>query len=230
MGDTLPPDIGLRWDMAGTALSIDLMYAGAWEQTFAKSPPRILLASGARAENKREATWERMAPGHYRATVDLGEGEVVRGAIQAGDHALPFGPLTAGSNVEWAFDPARVEELRQVAAQTGGRELVDLASAWQSPPLRELTDLRRWLLPLALLLIIADALITRMGWRMPTWALVKPGRAERAAVPGPKAAPLPVPALAEQEATASAPEPEPAVSLDEDAERRRSRFARARKR
>ena len=100
MGEDLPPDIGLRWDMAGTALGIDLMYAGDWEQTFAQSPPRIVLASGGRAENRREATWERMQPGHYRAAIDLTEGEVVRGAIQVGKHTMPFGPLTVGSNAE----------------------------------------------------------------------------------------------------------------------------------
>lgn len=229
MGEPLPPDIGLRWDMAGTALNIDLMYAGDWEQTFAQSPPRILLASGARAESQREATWERMQPGHYRATVDLTEGAVVRGAIQAGKHAIPFGPLTAGSNAEWAFDPARVEELRQVSAQTGGRELVDLATAWQSPPLRELTDLRRWLLPLALLLILADALITRMGWRMPQWAIARPAKPKASGVPKPKAAPMSVPALEKEEAPE--PQPEPVVSPQEDAaDQRRSRFARAKKR
>ncbi len=223
MGEDLPPDIGLRWDMTGTALGIDLMYAGEWEQTFAQSPPRIVLASGERAENRREATWERMQPGHYRATIDLGEDEVVRGAIQAGKHTIPFGPLTAGSNAEWAFDPARVEELRQVSAQTGGRELVDLGDVWKSPPISELTDLRRWLLPLALLLILADALITRMGWRMPQLALARRPREKRAPIHKPAIAPPPSVAAKE------APEPDVARE-DPGATQRRIRFARAKKR
>jgi hypothetical protein len=247
MGDDVPPGIGLRWDLAGTALGIDLMYAGDWEQTFAQSPPRILLASGARADERREAVWERIQPGHYRAAIDLTEGEVVRGAIQAGKHALPFGPLTVGSNAEWAFDPARVAELRQVSAQSGGRELVDLQNVWQSPPQRELTDLRRWLLPLALLLVIADALITRMGWRRPQLALTRPLRRPGHRAPAPAVAPpLTTPAPGTPAATAApvpapaaipAPAPKepatsaPAATTDPAAaERRRQRFARAKKR
>jgi hypothetical protein len=230
MGEDLPPDIGLRWDLAGTALGIDLMYAGDWEQTFAQSPPRILLASGERAENRREATWERMEPGHYRVSVDLTEGEVVRGAIQAGKHTLPFGPLAVGSSTEWAFDPARVDELRQVASQTGGRELLDLHDVWKSPPLKELTDLRRWLLPLAMLLILADALITRMGWKLPKLALVKTvkePRPQKVRVAQPA---TPVPAM-EERRPETAPPPLPSAAVENAAEtRRRERYARAKKR
>jgi uncharacterized membrane protein len=226
MGEDVPPDIGLRWDMAGTVLGIDLMYAGNWEQTFAQAPPRILLASGERAGGSREATWERMQPGHYRAAIDLAEGELVRGAIIVGKHTLPFGPLSAGSNAEWAFDPARVDELRQVAAQSGGRERVDLRDVWQSPPLKQLTDLRRWLLPLALVLILADALISRMGWRLPKLALARPVR-ERRHVPSPPAIPAPA-SVAEEPASEV---PAPAVPAeDTSAARRRRRFARAKKR
>jgi hypothetical protein len=229
MGEDLPPDIGLRWDLAGTALSIDLMYAGDWEQTFAQSPPRILLATGDRADSRREATWERMQPGHYRASIDLTEGEVVRGAIQTGKYTLPFGPLAVGSNTEWAFDPARVDELRQVSAQSGGRELLDLHDVWKSPPFKELTDLRRWLLPLALLLILADALITRMGWQLPKLALAprpkKESRPSKVHTPIP-ATPTPIPTLDE-----SPPEPPTPLTAKEDpATRRQERFARAKKR
>lgn len=227
MGEDVPPDIGLRWDLAGSSLSIDLIYAGDWEKTFAQSPPRILLASGDRADNRREGTWERMEPGHYRANVDLTEGEVVRGAIQVGKYSLPFGPLTVGTNTEWAFDPGRVEELRQVSAQTSGREIGDLEKVWLSPPLKELTDLRRWILPLALLLILADALITRMGWRLPKLALSRKPKAKKA--PKPSAVPVPALAAAAPQAAEELP-PAPPTASEDAASRRRARYARARKR
>ena len=226
MGEDLPPDIGLKWDQAGTTLGIDLMYAGEWEKTFAQSPPRILLAEGERATNRREATWERMQPGHYRATTDLPEGEVIRGVIQAGKHTLSFGPLTAGSNTEWAFDPGRLEELRTLSAQTGGRELLDLHDVWKSPPLKELTDLRRWLLPLALLLVLADALITRMGWRLPSLAWAGGKREPRRQHAKVKVKP---PVMPEPEAKIETPKPE--IKPDDDiATHRRERYARAKKR
>jgi hypothetical protein len=171
-----------------------------------------------------------MQPGHYRAAIDLTEGELVRGAIIVGKHTLPFGPLSAGSNAEWAFDPARVDELRHVAAQSGGRELVDLRDVWQSPPLKQPTDLRRWLLPLALVLILADALITRMGWRMPKLALARPVREPRR-IPSPPAIPLPAAvAVAEEPKPESEPSAPASPGEDTAAARRRQRFARAKKR
>ena len=165
MGQPLPPGLGLRTEVKGTELALDLLYEGEpWAQTFATTAPRILLAQGARAEPGVELTWQRMAPGHYRAAVEMEEGAVVRGGIQVGAHVIPFGPLSIGTKTEWTFDPLRQEELRQTAAASGGRELRDLAAAWQSPPLEQFTDLRPWILPVLLLLLLADALVTRLGW------------------------------------------------------------------
>ncbi len=170
MGQPLPEGLGLRYEVKGTELSLDLLYEGKeWADAFAAAAPRILLAQGARAEGGLELTWQRMSPGHYRAAIDLEEGTVVRGGIQAGTQVIPFGPLSVGTKAEWAFDPLRQEELRQTAAASGGRELLDLAQAWQSPPVVQFTDLRPWLLPLLLLLFLADALVTRLGWTFAEW-------------------------------------------------------------
>lgn len=127
-----------------------------------------------------------------------------------------------------------MDELRHVSAQSGGRELVDLTGAWVSPPLKELTDLRRWLWPLALVLVLAEALVTRMGWRMPKLALPhaardwkpKRARAGREQKPAP-ARPLvsDAPVVARSEPGDPAPPAKP--SSDDGAERRRRRFARA---
>ena len=168
MGQPLPPGLGLRTEVKGTELALDLLYDGAaWGESFAATAPRILLAQGARAEAGPELTWQRMAPGHYRTVISLEEGAVVRGGIQAGAHVIPFGPLSLGTNTEWAFDPLRQEELRQTAVASGGRELLDLANAWLSPANAQFTDLRPWILPLLLILLLADALITRLGWNFP---------------------------------------------------------------
>jgi hypothetical protein len=86
--------------------------------------------------------------------------------VQAGASAIPFGPVSAGTQVEWSFDPARVDELRQTAAESGGRELLDLKDAWKNPPVIQFMDLRPWLLPVLLGLVLLDALATRLGWRL----------------------------------------------------------------
>ena len=95
------------------------------------------------------------------------EGALIRGAIQVGEHAIPFGPIIVGSSTEWAFDPNRLSELRSVSAQTGGRELTDLSKAWLRPNVIHRVDLRLPLIIIALLLLILDALITRTGWKLP---------------------------------------------------------------
>ncbi len=260
MGQPLPPGLGLRYELRGTGLALDLLYEGSpWTETFAQTAPRIVLATGARAEPGLELTWQRMAPGHYRAAIDLEEGSVIRGGIQAGPHVIPFGPLSVGTKAEWTFDPARQEELRQTAAASGGRELLDLANAWQSPPIIRFTDLRPWILPLLLLLVLADALATRLGWsiaelRWPAFlkrpfATLQPAGgpavppARQPALNRPRQAPAalsnptapassPAPAPPETTAPPSSPPPVPSPSESDPAAeeaRRRARFARAKR-
>lgn len=167
-GDDLPPGLGMRHRLEGTRLTIDLLYdPGEWNERFARQPPRIKLLEGEAGGTPYEISWKRVAPGHFSVSREMEEGVVVRGAVQAGSHALPFGPVVVGSSTEWAFDGDRLAELREVSHLTGGRELIDLSKAWLRPPSTHSTHLRLPLLLAALLLILLDALITRMGWRLP---------------------------------------------------------------
>ena len=166
-GDAVPPGIGLRHRMEGSTLSLDLLYEPEWEERLSGKPPRVMMAYGVRAEDSREVAWERLAPGHYQAQVELADGDLVRGAVQAGKHALTFGPVLAGGSAEWAFDEARAEELRAVSAASGGRELLEMGQAWRSVPIVRFTDLGPWLLVLVLVGMLGEALATRTGWRMP---------------------------------------------------------------
>ncbi|MEZ5299859.1 MAG: vWA domain-containing protein [Verrucomicrobiales bacterium] len=184
MGEDLPPGIGMRHRLEGTRLVIDLLYDEdeGWEERFAAAPPRLVLASGAEAATTREVTWRRMEPGRYQAAADLDEGELVRGAIQLGQNALPFGPVIVGTSTEWAMDRTRAEELRTAAAETGGRELLELSEAWEKPSIRIFAGVRSPLLIALLVLILAEALIARMGWELPTFAAIdrlKMGAEER---------------------------------------------------
>ncbi len=173
MGDALPSGIGLRQRIDGEVLTIDLLHDEEWEQRLTAKAPRIMLAHGARAERQHEIAWERVAPGHYQANVTMEDGEMLRGAVQAGGQTLAFGPLIAGASAEWAFDEKRVQELRQASLSSGGRELLDLSQAWRSPRAPRFTDLRDWLLALALVLMLLEALVTRTAWKLPQWARPK---------------------------------------------------------
>jgi hypothetical protein len=214
MGEDTPPGIALRHKLEGTRLTVDLLYdPESWSQKLAAMPPKVRLRDDTGAATM-DLPWRRISPGHFSLSRDLDEGSIVRGAVQVGENALPFGPLSVGSSVEWAFEPERVAELRTVSAQTQGRELLDLSKAWLRPTFLAETSLR---LPLGIALlgfILAEALLVRTGWKLPLLALpqrtpraprLKPPKRKSAVVEPPlpvviSKAELPTPPLVEESA------------------------------
>ncbi len=177
MGEDTPPGIALRHRLDGTRLTLNLLYdTAAWSQKLSAMPPKVRLQDDAGGATL-DLPWRRIAPGHFSLTRDLDEGSVVRGAVQVGENALPFGPLSVGSSVEWAFEPERLTELRAVSNQTRGRELLDISKAWLRPPFVAETSLRLPLGIALMLLVLAEALLTRTGWKLPQLAL--PNRVPR---------------------------------------------------
>jgi len=238
MGEDTPPGIGLRHELTGTELKLDLLYdPDEWATRLAEQPPAILLKRGYDDGEPKELTWERLAPGHYSVRTRLRESEPVRGAVQVGRSALPFGPIAAGGAAEWEFDPERPAELRETARTSGGSEILDLTKAWRKPPAPGRESIRTWFLVAALSIFLLEALVTRTGWRLPVVDRWPPlGRHLAAAVAARKRAAqskkkAPDVSPAEQSET---PEPEPAPeaapSPEEEAAARRRRFSRAKKR
>lgn len=167
MGQELPPGIALRHKVNGTRLDLDLLYdPEEWGERLSKDPPTVKLQDDAGGPIY-ELPWRRIEPGHFSLNRDLEEGSVVKGAIRVGDNAIGFGPVSVGSSVEWAFEPERLAELRQVSHQTDGRELLNLKEAWLRPPYLAQTSLNLPIGILLLAMILLDALITRTGWQLP---------------------------------------------------------------
>ena len=225
IGEQLPAGIAIKHRMEGTRLTLDLLYDNEmWGQKLSAIPPRVRLQDDSGAP-VFELPWRRISPGHFSLSRDLAEGSVVRGAVQVGEYALPFGPLSVGSSIEWALEPERIAELRATSHQTGGRELLDLSKAWLRPPFIAETNLR---LPLGIalvLLILTEALLTRTGWKLPQLSLPKTERAPRQ--------PKPVKVRKSAPSAAAAPEPTapplpaPVFPPPEEESARRSRFQRA---
>lgn len=226
MGDAVPPGVGIRHRTEGSRLSIDLIYdSDEWAEKFSREPPRILLQRGYQTGATEELVWERLAPGHYSTFTSLKATEPVRGAVQIGGAALPFGPVSIGSDVEWQFDPVRISELRETATTSGGEEIVDLTTAWRKPPSPEFESIRAWLASAALILFLLEAFVTRAGWRMPLPSAITERRAKE----------KPAKEKAKKEPKPEEPAPEPTKKADPEpspAEKpsRKSRFARAKKR
>ena len=163
-GEGVPPGLGLAPRLSGTELEVDLFYDEQWTERIAAHAPKLLLA-GVRPGESREVPWDRLAPGHFRTRLALAPGEKTRGAVQIGKTTLPFGPVQAGKGVEWQFRREAPAELRALSAASGGRERLDLATSWEAPTVqRQFADLRSWVLAAVLVGIVADALLTRVGF------------------------------------------------------------------
>lgn len=170
IGEELPSGIAVRHEINGSELRIDLLYdSELWAQKFAATPPRLLVKRGSGGSSSENLTWQRIAPGHFTVRTELRESEPLRGAVQVGDQALPFGPVVAGSALEWQFDPDRVSELEETSRTSGGGELLDLSEAWRRPDAISFNSIREWFFLAALLLFLAEALVTRTGWTLPQW-------------------------------------------------------------
>lgn len=190
MGSDLPAGLALRPRVAGAELTLDLYYDATWEERLAAAAPQVMVAEGASGP-ARPLTWARLEPGHFQASTPLPPGQWMRGAVQVGQYAVPFGPVTAGTDPEWSLDRGRVAELREAARQSGGGEQINLSRVWQAPRRQEFSDVRPWLLVTLLALFLTEALGTRLGWQMPAglrWAAAATARRRsgRAAVAAPK--------------------------------------------
>ncbi len=161
LGEALPPGLGLQTKVDGTRLEIDLRFDDTWQDRFAETAPAIVAIDG-NATEPRTVTWERLAPGHYQARLPLTPGQWTRGAIRAGERSLPFGPIAAGLNPEWTFDPARRAELTTASQVSGGTERVDLSKIWTAPRRQAYDEIQSWLLIAFLLTFLAEALQTRL--------------------------------------------------------------------
>lgn len=243
MGDELPPGIGIHHELTGTELSLDLFYdTEQWEPRLIEAPPKVILQRGFREGQSEELIWERLSPGHYQVTAHLHEGAPIRGAVQVGRAAIPFGPVTVGSGREWKWDRDRVTELRETARVSGGSEQLDLSKAWRQPPAPGSKPIRHPLFVAALLLFLLEALVTRTGWALPQVRFadlirprVKKGKTSLAAT---EAATATHPAATPDTATTTGPSPASAsnppptsapTSTATPAESRKSRFNRAKK-
>jgi hypothetical protein len=233
MGMDLPPGLALKHRAQGARLDIDLLYdSELWAETFSSSPPKIrLLQSNAETPTAFNVPWRRISPGQFSISREFEEGSIIRGAVQVGRNAVPFGPITLGSSIEWAFDAESLAQLRSGSRQTGGRELTNLADAWLRPQYIHDSSLRLPLFICLLVLILFEALIARTDWKLPVF--VSGSRTPKAPKPvKQKAAKVKEPAPLRKVAEIL-PEPkkeDAAPAVEMESSERRSRFQKAKDR
>lgn len=171
VGEDIPEGLGLSTSLQGNELTLDFYYDDAQADLPEAGLPKLLYSSQS-ADEAETADWERIEPGLFRAKVTLDFGKSYRGAVQVGEHSLPFGPIIAGENIEWFTDPTALNDLFQLSRTTGGEERVNLAESWQSPDTETKQSLRFWVLLLLLPIFLLEVLQTRLGF----WAKFSPER------------------------------------------------------
>ncbi|WP_309397446.1 VWA domain-containing protein [Cerasicoccus maritimus] len=163
IGDDLPKGLGLSTNLQGNELTLDFFY----DDTHADLPEGgmpTLLYTAQGVDAAQTATWERIEPGLFRAKLTLDYGQSYRGAVQVGEHAMPFGPIIAGENIEWQINPTALDDLKQLSARTGGEERVNLAEAWTSPDTDAKQSLRLWVLFALAPLFLLEVAQSRLGF------------------------------------------------------------------
>ncbi len=220
MGDDTPPGMGLQTRLNGQRVEIDLLFDTSWEPRLAETPPEILLAQGSSREPEA-LVWERLEPGRFRAARTLEGGSFYRGAVAVGNIRLPFGPIAAPTGAEWSFDDQRLQEVRALSRASGGVERTELTSVWEDRPPGGELDLRPHVLALFLAVFLLEALMSRVGWQLPSLELPRPRAGAVVAATRP-AAIVDLPAVAVLEPLE--PEPEGTSTTE-----RRKRFERAKR-
>lgn len=162
-GGQPPAGLGIRTSLDGSQLKVDLYYDEAWSPRISAHAPELVVSDGPHGK-PRAVPWERLAPGHFRAVLELEGDRCLRGAVKVGDTALAFGPVNATVDPEWDFDRTRLDELRDASGRSGGAERVDLSDVWHAPRAPAWRDMQRWLLIALVVALLAEAWQTRAGW------------------------------------------------------------------
>jgi len=155
--EDVPPGLALKTKISGTMLDVDLFYDESWTDRLLNPPPLVLMEDSAEGET-RELVWEKMKIGNFHTSVYLKPNVPYRGAVRLpGGGSLPFGPESIGTSPEWSFDPDSRTELKSASELSGGKERLDLSTAFAEPTGRGELDPRSKLLTALLVAFLAEA-------------------------------------------------------------------------
>lgn len=160
----MPEGFSLRAVVRGERLDVELLYSDEAILQMARYMPEITMEAAGKLDRRAiKGIWEHIRPGVFRSSFPISHGETWRGAIRIGDRSIPFGPLSIAMDPEWTMTPEAKQEFLGMIRQTGGQERIDLASIMDAPRDISSLDIRDWLVWVFLILMLTDALLTRLG-------------------------------------------------------------------
>lgn len=162
-GRETPAGVSLHSEWQGDDLQLRLLYSADWEAAIAATPPSLTFISSGE-ESERRVAWERAMPGRFEAKVSAGPNDVLRGAVQIGEHVLPFGPFTRRRSTEFNFDQEQRRKLLELAKGSGGTELLNFNEVWRPISGRTPRSIEIPLLILLVILALTEVLLTRLNY------------------------------------------------------------------
>lgn len=160
----MPEGFSVRATMRGERLDVELLYSDEAVLQMAKRMPELIMnVTGKQMSKTVKGVWEHIRPGVFRCSFPAAHGETWRGAIRIGDRNIPFGPISMSMDPEWTMTPESKLDFLSMVRQSGGQERIDLTSIMQSPRNISSLDTRNGLIWAFLILMLADALLTRLN-------------------------------------------------------------------
>jgi hypothetical protein len=162
MRPELESGLGLRVQRMGETVRLQLYADERWQERFGFEPPVVKLWS-AEEQESREYVWRRVQPGLLEMDFEPHSGDRVMGAIQVGNLAMPFGPVSGVAGAEWMLDPESVQQVVALSTASGGVGRIDLAEIWNSAPRAEWKGTGWNWLWVAFALFLLEAIWDRVG-------------------------------------------------------------------
>jgi uncharacterized membrane protein len=203
----------------GTVAQVRLELDPGREAEWPATPPDLLLIGDDPQRSEAPVQLRPLDRGVWGAEIRLAGERPLVPAVQLGQATLTGAPLALPMPAEVAPRrdlPPGEEILAGIASLTGGSVRGDLLGIWDNPPSRGVArELAPWLVGAALLLLLAEVAIRRLGlaMRLPRWVrrrhtapppAAAPARPAPVATNGPEIAPV-----AEAPAKPAAPVPAP---------------------
>lgn len=164
-GDGTPEGFTLKTALKGEQLELELLYSDRNIPVVARHAPEssIEIVSTDGRGTVKKGIWEHIEPGKFNSSFLLDHGQYLRGSVKMGDKTIPFGPIALFTNPEWNMSAAQKEEFKKLVSVTGGRERQNLDEIWKEPRPVSQRHALPYLVWTSLVLLIADALLTRLG-------------------------------------------------------------------
>lgn len=173
---------------------------------FNEMPQLNLLSENGAIAEKQTLNFRWDGADRLKLSVPLEDERTLLSTVSiTGQGVLPLAPVCLPYSPEFAAEVDGRRTLEQLARRSGGRELTDMTTVWDSLPVYPVRfKLLPWLLSAAVMIFLSGVFVRRTGWQWPklNWAVLRKKREKQ-----PKRAEVATAARAKAEQPSKSPKP-----------------------